>query len=125
MKGKGFLGDKYGTGEESPIKIKEPEVKGVGPSDFAPLNLLGTGSFGEVHLVRHISSGKLYALKILFKSEIEKNNLTKYALNERNVLTYTKHPFIVSLHYAFQTKQKLFLLLDYCPGYIYNIYIYN
>ena len=27
-----------------------------------------------------------------------------------------KHPFIVGLNYAFQTKDKLFLILDYCPG---------
>ena len=41
----------------------------------------------------------------------------KYAVAERNVLTLTKdHPFIVSLHYAFQSKDKLFLVLDYCPG---------
>ena len=26
------------------------------------------------------------------------------------------HPFIVRLRYAFQTQDKLFLILDYCPG---------
>ena len=40
----------------------------------------------------------------------------KYAMTERNVLSYVKHPFIVSLHYAFQTSEKLGLILDYCPG---------
>jgi serine/threonine protein kinase len=42
--------------------------------------------------------------------------LVKYAVTERNVLSYTKHPFIVGLNYAFQTKDKLFLILDFCPG---------
>lgn len=37
-------------------------------------------------------------------------------MTERNVLSYVKHPFIVSLHYAFQTSEKLGLILDYCPG---------
>ena len=37
-------------------------------------------------------------------------------MTERNVLSYMKHPFIVSLNYAFQTSEKLFLILDYCPG---------
>jgi serine/threonine protein kinase len=32
------------------------------------------------------------------------------------VLSITKHPFIVGLNYAFQTREKLFLILDYCPG---------
>lgn len=43
-------------------------------------------------------------------------NLVRYAKTERNVLSYTKHPFIVNLNYAFQTRDKLFLILDYCPG---------
>lgn len=37
-------------------------------------------------------------------------------MTERNVLGLTNHPFIVKLNYAFQTPEKLFLLLDYCPG---------
>ena len=37
-------------------------------------------------------------------------------MTERNVLSYMKHPFIVSLNYAFQTSEKLFLILDYCQG---------
>ena len=32
------------------------------------------------------------------------------------MLSYTKHPFIVSLNFAFQTREKLFMILDYCPG---------
>ena len=40
----------------------------------------------------------------------------KYALTERNVLSLTNHSFIVKLNYAFQTSEKLFLILDYCPG---------
>ncbi len=42
----------------------------VGPDDFMPLKMLGSGSFGEVYLVRHISSGELYAMKVLSKSKI-------------------------------------------------------
>ena len=37
-------------------------------------------------------------------------------MTERNVLSITSHPFIVKLNYAFQTSDKLFLILDYCPG---------
>lgn len=40
----------------------------------------------------------------------------KYARTERDVMTYTSHPFIVGLKYAFQTPEKLFLLLDYAAG---------
>ena len=43
-------------------------------------------------------------------------NLLRYAYTERNVLSVLNHPFIVSLHYAFQTSTKLFLCLELCPG---------
>lgn len=47
------------------------------------------------------NSGKWYAMKILNKKQIMGNNLVKYAKTERDVLSYTKHPFIVGLKYAF------------------------
>ena len=55
-------------------------------------------------------------MKILNKKQILGNNLARYAKTERDVLSYSKHPFIVGLRYAFQTPEKLFLLLDYAPG---------
>lgn len=42
----------------------------VGPSDFTPLKLLGSGSFGEVYLVKEHSTGNLFAMKVLTKSKI-------------------------------------------------------
>lgn len=55
-------------------------------------------------------------MKILSKQKILSNNLVKYAQAERNVLSYIQHPFIVNLNYAFQTRSKLYLILEYCPG---------
>ena len=57
-----------------------------------------------------------YAMKVLSKARIMGQNLVRYAKTERNVLSYTRHPFIVNLNFAFQSKEKLFLILDYCPG---------
>jgi len=57
---------------------------------------------------------ELYAMKVLSKEKILGNNYIKYAMTERNVLSYTHHPFIVKLNFAFQTKNKLYLILDYC-----------
>ena len=35
---------------------------------------------------------------------------------ERDILTEVEHPFIVKLHYAFQTEGKLYLVLDFMRG---------
>lgn len=44
------------------------------------------------------------------------HNLIRYAQTERNVMSIANHPFIVKLNFAFQTEDKLFLILDYCEG---------
>ena len=55
-------------------------------------------------------------MKIQSKHKIISNNLVKYAQTERNVLSYIEHPFIVNLNYAFQTNEKLYLIMEYCEG---------
>jgi protein-serine/threonine kinase len=86
------------------------------PANFVVLKELGKGSFGEVFLVVKSDTSQLFAMKVLQKEKILRQNLIKYAVTERNVLSYIRHPFIVSLKYALQTNEKLFLFLDYCPG---------
>ena len=84
--------------------------------NFSILSQLGKGSFGEVFLVRNQINSKLYAMKVIDKERMAGKNLIFYAMTERNVLSQIKHPFIVSLNMAFQTSEKLFLILDYCSG---------
>ncbi len=89
----------------------------VCPEDFIPVQLLGRGAFGEVYLARFVPTGRFYAVKVLSKQHIAKQNLLKYVRTERNVLRYSRHPFIVGIEFAFQNPESLFLVLEYCPGY--------
>ncbi|GIY83752.1 ribosomal protein S6 kinase 2 alpha [Caerostris extrusa] len=84
--------------------VQEIELKNVtkeghpkaDPSQFSIIRMLGQGSFGKVFLVK----------KIIVRDRAR----TKY---ERDILVDVRHPFIVKLHYAFQTEGKLYLILDF------------
>ncbi|XP_041952316.1 serine/threonine-protein kinase Sgk1 isoform X3 [Alosa alosa] len=87
------------------------------PSDFNFLKVIGKGSFGKVLLARHRSDDKFYAVKVLQKKAILKKKEEKHIMSERNVLLKNvKHPFLVGLHYSFQTTDKLYFVLDYING---------
>uniref|UniRef100_A0A8C9NPD9 Ribosomal protein S6 kinase n=1 Tax=Serinus canaria TaxID=9135 RepID=A0A8C9NPD9_SERCA len=106
-----------GVSEEGSIKeiaithhVKEGHEK-ADPSQFELLKVLGQGSFGKVFLVKKISGSdarQLYAMKV-----IRDRVRTKM---ERDILVEVNHPFIVKLHYAFQTEGKLYLILDFLRG---------
>ena len=88
----------------------------VGPYDFKGLLQLGKGSFGEVYLVAKKDTLEQFALKVLRKEKVLGNNLVRYAFTERNILMSISHPFIVKLNYAFQTPEKLVMVMDFCPN---------
>ncbi|XP_028838426.1 ribosomal protein S6 kinase alpha-4 isoform X1 [Denticeps clupeoides] len=93
----------------------------VGMENFELLKVLGTGAYGKVFLVRKTSGhdeGKLYAMKVLKKAAIvQKAKTAEHTRTERQVLEHIRQsPFLVTLHYAFQTQTKLHLILDYVSG---------
>ena len=93
-----------------------PEPPKASLNDFKMLKVIGKGSFGQVVLVRHLLNDKLYAMKILTKRSVIHRKQVQHTQTERRVLGYTDHPFIVQLHFAFQTSTRLFFILEYCPG---------
>jgi len=51
-------------------------------------------------------------MKILLKSTIIARNQVEHTRAERSILQHIKHPYIVSLKYAFQTEDKLYLVVS-------------
>jgi serine/threonine protein kinase len=78
--------------------------------------VLGKGAFAKVLLVQKEDSGTMYAMKVLKKHHVARKNQIEHTRTERRILAKVQHPFICLLRYAFQTKKKLYLVLDYHPG---------
>uniref|UniRef100_A0A674JIU2 Ribosomal protein S6 kinase n=1 Tax=Terrapene triunguis TaxID=2587831 RepID=A0A674JIU2_9SAUR len=121
---KTWIGRKQQHTEEGNIKeiaithhVKEGHEK-ADPSQFELLKVLGQGSFGKVFLVKKISGSdarQLYAMKVLKKATLKVRDRVRTKM-ERDILVEVNHPFIVKLHYAFQTEGKLYLILDFLRG---------
>lgn len=118
------------------LHLSAPHETKVGPEDFELLSVLGTGGYGKVFLVRKVCGadrGSLYAMKVssacmqpplvlatlclllqvLKKAVIvRKRKVMEHTLTERSVLEAIRDfPFLVTLHYAFQTDAKLHLIM--------------
>lgn len=111
-------------------KVKLCEEDKVSIDDFKLLKVLGTGAYGKVFLVRKIGGidhNKLYAMKVLKKSTIcQKKKTAEHTKTERQVLESIEHsPFLVTMHYAFQTDSKLHIILDYVSGGELFTHLYN
>ncbi|CAK7322921.1 unnamed protein product [Dovyalis caffra] len=115
-------------GQVGSIENNNKNSSKIGPADFEILRLVGKGAFGKVFQVRKKTSSNgeeeekegsgdgIYAMKVMRKDPIIKKNHVDYMKAERDILTKVMHPFIVQLRYSFQTKSKLYLILDFING---------
>ncbi|CAD2217431.1 serine/threonine-protein kinase [Angomonas deanei] len=98
--------------DDAPKSAQEKLTK----DDFESLDVLGKGSFAYVVLCRHIATNKYYAMKIVNKQGLLDHKRVQDVFTERNVLTRLNHPYLLKLHYTFQSEHKLFFVMDYMPG---------
>jgi serum/glucocorticoid-regulated kinase 2 len=107
--------DEEGGDNEVTENLMKPGTK-ISINDFQLLKVIGRGSFGKVYLVRKKDSGLPYAMKILKKDQLIKKNLLIKTQAERDILEKIKNPYIVGLHFAFQTETKLYFVIDFLNG---------
>eukprot|EP01006_Ploeotia_vitrea_P010447 TRINITY_DN27138_c0_g1_i1.p1 TRINITY_DN27138_c0_g1~~TRINITY_DN27138_c0_g1_i1.p1 ORF type:complete len:454 (-),score=29.17 TRINITY_DN27138_c0_g1_i1:1073-2434(-) len=88
----------------------------MGLKDFDILKVIGRGSFGKVMKVKRKDNGDIFAMKVLRKDVVIKENMVQNMQAEKTILQNLQHPFIVKLHFAFQTRERLYLVLDLLPG---------
>ena len=72
---------------------------------------VGQGGYGSVFLARKADTGEVCALKKMKKTTLAKMDEVKHVLIERDILTATKTPWLVSLLYAFQDRDHVYLAM--------------
>ncbi|OVA03954.1 Protein kinase domain [Macleaya cordata] len=88
----------------------------MGVDDFDLLTIIGRGAFGEVRICREKTTGQVYAMKKLKKSEMLRRGQVEHVKAERNLLAEVDSACIVKLYCSFQDAEFLYLVMEYLPG---------
>ncbi|XP_007063346.2 rho-associated protein kinase 2 isoform X2 [Chelonia mydas] len=94
-------------------KIRALQMKA---EDYDVVKVIGRGAFGEVQLVRHKTSQKVYAMKLLSKFEMIKRSDSAFFWEERDIMAFANSPWVVQLFCAFQDDRYLYMVMEYMPG---------
>ena len=84
--------------------------------EYALLKDLGEGTFGNVKLGKHLTSGQLVAVKILEKRRITEQADVERVIREIKILKSIKHPHIIKLYEIIETQARIFLIMEYACG---------
>ncbi|XP_026196714.1 rho-associated protein kinase 2-like isoform X2 [Anabas testudineus] len=99
--------------EKAVNQLRELHVK---LEDFEKVKLIGRGAYGEVQLVRHKASRKVYAMKKLNKFEMIKRSDSAFFWEERHIMAFSNSPWIVQLCCAFQDNRHLYMVMEFMAG---------
>ena len=95
---------------------KNNNKNSINRNNFKFLYVIGKGGFGRVWKIQSKKSKNIYALKEMSKLKIIDKKSEKSINSEREFLSKLHHPFIVNMHYAFQDKENLYLVMDMLSG---------
>ena len=114
-----FVDDRIGIIQEIGRENKTNKKKKY-PIDlkkFQILGFLGVGGFGTVFKIKHNLTDKIYAMKVMNKNYIIKKKYLHYVVSEFEIMkSLAGFPFVLDLHYCFQSPNFLYIIIDYCPN---------
>ncbi len=84
--------------------------------DFEVIKLISRGAYGSVYLVRHNETRQRFALKKIIKHSVMLRNQIEQVFAERDIMSFTDNPFVVSMYCSFETKKYLCLVMEYVEG---------
>lgn len=90
--------------------------KAPSEEDFEVIKLVSNGAYGSVYLVRHVETRQRFALKKIIKHSVMLRNQIEQVFAERDIMSFTDNPFVVSMYCSFETKKYLCLVMEYVEG---------
>lgn len=96
-----------------------PTAKSVPSSikDFEIIKPISKGAFGSVFLAKKKTTGDYFAIKVLKKADmIAKNQITNVKAERMILMKQAESPFVVKLYFTFQSKDNLYLVMEYLNG---------
>jgi serine/threonine-protein kinase RIM15 len=108
------------TGPLSPrVPSLAPLSRTTPPSykDFEIIKPISKGAFGSVFLAKKKATGDYYAIKVLKKADmITKNQITNVKHERMILMKQSESPFVAKLYFTFQSKDYLYLVMEYLNG---------
>jgi microtubule-associated serine/threonine kinase len=72
--------------------------------DFEIVKLISNGAYGDVYLVRSKENHQRFAMKKISKNNLMLRNQVDQVFAERDIMSFTDNPFVVSMFCSFETK---------------------
>jgi len=86
-------------------------------NDFDFIRVIGRGSYAKVLMVRLKSTERVYAMKVIKKELVNDDEDIDWVQTEKHVFEIaSNHPFLVGLHSCFQTRSRLFFVIEFVNG---------
>jgi serine/threonine-protein kinase RIM15 len=108
---------------QAPLSPRMPSVSAATrpapPSikDFDVIKPISKGAFGSVYLTKKKSTGDYYAIKVLKKADmIVKNQVTNVRAERAILMAQGESPFVAKLFFTFQSRDYLYLVMEYLNG---------
>ena len=98
--------------EQSKIKSECNSPSKISINDFKIIKTIGKGSYAKVVLAKNIKSQINFAVKIIDKDFIEREEKIDQIYIERQMLSKLSHQNIIKLYSTFHNKKKLYFVFE-------------